>query len=114
MSNNRQARRPTTRPHGGIALIRQLVKSGDYDYTEKVRELIEDGWFCEEDIEKCIETGELSKKQKDEVGNSIDCKKYTILGRDCAGAHFYCAGKIMKGEEGKLFFIITAHGRTRS
>ena len=111
MSNNRHSKRPATKHRGGIALIRQLVGSGDYDYTEKVRELIEDGWFCEEDIERCVETGELCKKQKDEMGNSVDSKKYTILGRDCAGAKFYCACKIMKGEDGKLVLIITAHGR---
>ena len=114
MLNNRRTQRPTTKPMGGITLIRQLIRSGDYDYTEKVRELMEEGWFDEEDIERCIETGEVCKKQKDEMKNSVGCKKYTILGRDCAGASFYCAGKIVRGEEGKLFLVITAHGRTRS
>lgn len=106
-------RSPKT-PRGGIALIRQLVSTGDYDFTEKVWELMEEGWFCEEDIERCIDTGEVFKKQKDEMGNAVDGWKYTILGSDCAGAPFYCAGKIMRGEEGKLFLVITAHERTRS
>jgi hypothetical protein len=114
MSNNRQAKRPPKTPRGGISLIRQLVRSRDYDYTEKVRELMEDGWFCEEDIERCIETGKVCKKQNDEMANAIDGWKYTILGNDCAGAPFYCAGKIMRGEEGKLFLVITAHERTGS
>jgi hypothetical protein len=114
MSNNRRQHKPPKTPRGGIALIRQLVRLGDYDYTEKVCELMEEGWFCEEDIERCIDIGQVCKKQKDEMGNAVDGWKYTILGSDCAGAPFYCAGKIMRGEEGKLFLVITAHQRTRS
>jgi pentatricopeptide repeat protein len=114
MSNNRRQKEPPKTPRGGIALIRLLVRTGDYDYTEKVWELMEEGWFCEEDIERCIDTGVVCKKQKDEMGNAADGWKYTILGSDCAGAPFYCAGKIMRGEEGKLFLVITAHERTRS
>ncbi len=75
---------------------------------------MEDGWFCEEDIERCIETGEVCKMQKDEMRNSVHCKKYTIVGCDCAGAPFYCACKIMRGEGGKFILVITAHGRTWS
>jgi hypothetical protein len=100
--------------HGGIALIRALVSSGAYDYTEKVREAIEEGSYCEEDLERCIETGKVWKRQKDEMQISVDFKKYTILGRDCSGTPFYCAGKIMKGEKGKLFLVITAHEQKRS
>jgi hypothetical protein len=85
-----------------------------FPYTEKVRELMEDGWFCEEDIERCIETGDVCKKQKDEMGNAADGWKYTILGIDCSGAPFYCAGKIMRGEEGNFFLVITAHERKGS
>jgi len=113
MSNNRW-KRARIRPHSRIARIRQLVVSGNYDYSEKVRILIEEGWFDEDDIERCIETGFVCKKEKDEQRISVDGKKYTILGRDCAGVAFYCVGKIMKGDGAKLFFVITAHDQKGS
>lgn len=114
MSHNRREKKPPKTPRGGIALIRKLVRSGDYDFTEKAWGLMEEGWFCEADIERCIDTGRVCKKQRDEMGAAADGWKYTILGRDCAGAPFYCAGKIVKGDEGKLFLVITAHERTGS
>jgi hypothetical protein len=109
MSNNRRKGKRRANPHRQLDLIRELVDSDAYDLTEKVKNLIEDGWFCEEDIKHCVRTGLICKTQRDEMKNSINLKKYTILGRDLSGAPFYCAGKIMRSEAGKLFLVITAH-----
>lgn len=112
MSINRRTSSPRF-PHGGLALIRYLVSSGDYYLTEKVEEAIEDGECSLEDIEHCVATGFVHKKEKDDRHESADCYKYTILGRDCGGKDFYCVGKIMKFE-GKSFLVITAHRQERS
>lgn len=114
MSNNRRDYESPRAPYGGFDLIRELVRSGDYDFTEKVRQLIEEGWFDEADIERCIETGDVRKKETDELETAIDGFKYTIYGFDCAGCRFYCVGKVLKGEDGRLFLVITAHERKGS
>ena len=90
--------------------IKRLIHAGDYDYSEKVRAFIEDGWFGEEDLEHCILSAtEIFKTEKDELKVSIDGKKYVILGKDTFGYPFYTCGKIISGEGRRLYFFITAH-----
>ncbi|HVN96771.1 MAG TPA: hypothetical protein VMT62_10100 [Syntrophorhabdaceae bacterium] len=89
--------------------IRDLVLEGRYNYSQKIRESIEDGWYGEEDLEQCILTGCISKTERDELKTSVDGKKHVILGRDTCGCPFYTCGKAIKDEEGKLYFFITGH-----
>jgi len=42
---------------GGLSLIQNLVRQGRYDWSNKVDQLINAGWFDEEDLEECILTG---------------------------------------------------------
>jgi len=89
--------------------IKHLVVTGNYDYSAKVRGLMEDGWYSEEDLETCVcsATG-IYKKERDELGTALDGFKYVILGKDTHGCLFYTCGKGKKDDKGKLYFFITA------
>ncbi len=92
-------------------LILELVRSGHWDFSAKVLQALEDYEFSEEDLKCCVHTGALAKSERDEYGEAVDGKKYTILGRAVSGYPFYVSGKILRDDEGNYFFFITAHGR---
>lgn len=90
--------------------IQLLVLKGRYNYSYKVRTFMEKGWYSEEDLECCIRSAtKIYKVEKDEKKTSVDGNKYVIIGKDTYGCLFYSCGKIIKDEEGKLYFFITAH-----
>jgi hypothetical protein len=90
--------------------IQLLILKGRYNYSDKVRTFIEEGWYSEEDLEHCISAAtKIYKVERDELKTAVDGKKYVILGNDTYGCLFYTCGKILKDEEGKLYFFITAH-----
>ena len=90
--------------------IKALVDHSNYDYSQKVRDLIEEGHFGEEDIECCILTARsVWKREKDEMNQAVDGFKYTVIGRDTRGRPFYTCGKMIEGVSGKLYYYITAH-----
>jgi len=69
--------------------IKQLVARRQYQYSQKVRESIEDGFFDEEDLVHCILAAEsVYKQEKDELGQAVHGMKYVILGRDTYGRSF--------------------------
>ncbi|MBI1928758.1 hypothetical protein HYR99_31495 [Candidatus Poribacteria bacterium] len=70
---------------------------------------MQQGWFDEKDLEESIRTGVVQKTEKDRFKNSVGNKVYVILGRDTHGKAFYTAGKILRSNEGKIYFFITAH-----
>jgi len=94
---------------GGLPLIRYLVRSGCYEIGQKVLAFIEDGMFTLDDVECSIRTGEIRKRERDELGQAVGNKKYVIVGPDTQGYAFYTAGKILRSSEGNLYYIITAH-----
>ncbi len=90
--------------------IQLLILKGRYNYSNKVRTFMEEGWYSEEDLEHCISTSKkIYKRERDESGTSIDGLKYVIFGKDTHGCEFYTCGKVKKDNEGKLYFFITAH-----
>ncbi len=90
--------------------IQLLVLKGRYNYSDKVRTFIEEGWYSEEDLECCLRNAtKIQKVEKDELKTSVDEKKYVIFGKDTHGCAFYTCGKVKKDDEGKLYFFITAH-----
>lgn len=90
--------------------IQRLVWRDQYHYSEKVRCLIEEGWFDEEDMMKCILSAtRIHRRQRDELRQAVDGLKYVILGQDTHGQPFYTAGKVMEGCSGQFYFYITAH-----
>jgi hypothetical protein len=90
--------------------IQQLVAQERYQYSRKVRDLIEDGFFDEEDLRHCIlsATG-IHKKERDELKQAVHGMKYVILGRDTYGQPFYTVGKVLQNPKGYFYFYITAH-----
>jgi len=94
---------------GGLSLIQDLIQQGRYDWSNKIDQLINEGWFDEEDLEVCILTGVVQKTERDRRKNSVGNKIYVIIGRDTHGNPFYTVGKILKADDGNFYFFITAH-----
>ena len=56
--------------------IQRLIERGEYEMSEKVRTLIEEGFFGEDDLVECVLTAErIYKTEQDERHESIDRKK---------------------------------------
>lgn len=90
--------------------IKQLVAARHYQYSAKVRELIEDGFFDEEDLVHCILSAtRIYKQERDELEQAVHGMKYVIIGRDTYGRPFYTAGKALQNPRGYFYFYITAH-----
>ncbi|HYM77770.1 MAG TPA: hypothetical protein VE377_17480 [Candidatus Dormibacteraeota bacterium] len=95
---------------GGLPLIQYLMRAEWYEMASKVYRFIEEGRFTPEDVENAICTGYVHKTEQDELGQAVGTKKYVIVGCDTCGYAFYTVGKIMTSDEGKFYFLITAHG----
>lgn len=94
-----------------LEFIKGLVADGAFHFSNKVRTLLEDGWFRLEDVQHCIMSANgIQKTEVDEVGKAVDGRKYTILGPDTEGYQFYTCGKIIAGgNDERLYFFVTAH-----
>lgn len=90
--------------------IQNLILRGEYIASRKLLELIRENEFSFDDLCCCIETArKIAKKERDELGESVDGYKYTIIGRDTRGLPFYTTGKMMRDLSGRYYFFITAH-----
>lgn len=90
--------------------IQRLVTQGQYLYSQKVEELIEEGFFDEADLVYCILSATtIYKKERDEMRRAVHHMKYTIQGRDTRGRLFYTVGKVMQSATYRYYFYITAH-----
>ncbi len=93
-----------------LAQIQKLIAQNRYDYTGKIRALIEEGYFEELDLKTCILTAtRISKRERDELGQAVGGMKYVIIGKDTHGRDFYTAGKVLRDYAGHYYFFITAH-----
>jgi hypothetical protein len=94
---------------GGLPLIRYLVADERYLLSEKVLELLSDGYFELEDVECSIVNGTVDKTECDEFQDSVGNKKYIIIGPDTCGYLFYTVGKIQSLDGSRIYLVITAH-----
>src|SRR5688500_5866477 len=94
-----------------LRIIKSLVASRQYQYSVKVQNLIQEGYFDLEAMERCILSARsIQKDEPDDLGTAVDGCKYTIIGLDTAGMNFYTCGKLIRNEESQEFyFFITAH-----
>jgi hypothetical protein len=93
-----------------LEAIQRLVAQRRYRYSEKVRNLIEEGFFDEEDLVHCVLSATtIHKRERDELKQAVHGMKYVILGRDTYGRPFYTVGKGMQSPRGQFYFYITAH-----
>jgi hypothetical protein len=91
--------------------IVELVRDERWDFSMKVRQAPEDGDFTTYDLSRCVLEGGPRKRERDEKRTAVDGWKYTIWGPSTSGHPFYICGKIRAYPRGRLFFLITAHGR---
>lgn len=90
--------------------IKNLIIRSEYQVSGKILDAMDAGEFVYEDLECCIETAsEITKRERDEHGESVDGYKYTIIGRNLSGDRFYTAGKVRLDTTGSYYFFITAH-----
>jgi len=90
--------------------IQRLVAQGRYQYSRKVRDFIEEGFFDVEDlVHSILSATEVHKKERDELRQAVHEMKYVILGKDTHGQPFYTAGKVLQNPKGYFYFYITAH-----
>ena len=101
-------------PQKQLEVIKSLIATGAYHYSKKVRQLIDDGWYETDDLERCILSAtSIHKVEEDDIGAAMDGCKYTILGRDTQRQPFYTCGKIILSQSHqRLYFFITAHEAT--
>lgn len=94
-----------------LRIIKELVASRKYQYSTKVQNFIQEGYFDLEDIERCILSATaITKVEPDELETATDRCKYTIIGVDAEGVSFYTCGKLIRNEEAQqIYFFITAH-----
>ena len=100
---------PRSAQSGGYPLIRYLVAQRQYILTEKVLDLLGEGYFELEDLEHSIVNGHVEKTECDELEDSVGNKKYIIIGPDKCGYLFYSVGKIQSFDGSRLYIVITAH-----
>ena len=100
---------PRSVQSGGFPLIQYLVANRRYLLSEKVLELLSEGYFELEDLECSILRGAVEKTECDEFEDSVGNKKYIILGPDACGYLFYSVGKIQCLEGSRIYLVITAH-----
>ena len=93
-----------------IAQIKRMIEEDNFQLSNKVDNLREDGTFSEDDIvQSILNANRIHKRERDELGKSVDGYKYTIIGRDTHGNPFYTAGKVLQDYLGNYYFVITAH-----
>ena len=100
---------PRSAQSGGFALIRCLVAKRQYLLTEKVQNLLSEGYFETEDLECSIVNGTVEKTECDEFKDSVGNKKYIIIGPDRCGYLFYSVGKLQRLDGSRIYTVITAH-----
>ncbi len=78
----------------------------------KVHGRIANGVFSRKDVVHSILNGRIIKKQKDELEEAVDGKKYVICGPSPNGLALETAGKIVEFEDGIKYFIMTGYRST--
>ncbi len=89
--------------------IRQLILTQEYELSVHVADRIIAGEFDELGIESAILKGSITRRQHDELKQSIDGYKYVISGPDRYGLAFQTVGKIIEYHDGRTYFLISAY-----
>jgi hypothetical protein len=91
------------------AEIRRLVHENRYELTSHVYDKIATNYWELEDVLASLLNGSIQRAEKDELGDAVDGKKYTILGRDCYGHFLETLGKIVQADDGREYLVVTAY-----
>jgi hypothetical protein len=87
----------------------ELVGEGSWKFSAKAYLGVQLGDYTFDDLQHCVLTRRVRKRERDEFGTAVDGYKYVILGRTVGGRPFYVCGKIRHDNDGTHFFVITAH-----
>jgi len=88
-----------------------MIRRSDYSLSDHAYTGVASGQYSRADIEMSVLRGSITKNAKDEKGQSVDGRKYTITGPSSDGLAFETVGKVIESEEGRRYFFITAYGR---
>jgi hypothetical protein len=91
------------------AEIRDLVRRERFHLSSHVYDKIATNYWEFDDVVESLLNGSIQKAEADELNVAVDGKKYTILGRDCYGHFIETVGKIIQGDDGHDYFVITAY-----
>lgn len=89
--------------------IRKLVRHDLFQLTSHVYDKIATNYWEFDDVVESLLNGSIQSAKKDELGDAVDGKKYTILGRDSYGESLETVGKIVRGDDGREYLVITAY-----
>jgi hypothetical protein len=65
------SRRSGIDPQKQLEVIKSLIATGAYHYAKKVRQLIDDGWYETDDLERCILSAtSIHKVEEDDMGTA--------------------------------------------
>lgn len=91
--------------------IHCLVLRDRWRLASHVLDEIEVGEVALRDIEHAILSGKIIDVRRDELKVAVDGKKYLILGRAPSGLPLETVGKIIQGEDGLEYFLISVYAR---
>ncbi len=89
--------------------IRALVRADRFTLTSHVFDKIANNCWEFDDVIQSLLTGAIQRAEKDDFGTAIDGKKYVILGSDCYGNSLETVGKIVRGDDGREYLVITVY-----
>ena len=89
--------------------IQRLVLRDRWRLASHVLDKIEVGEVALRDIKHAILSGNIRDVRPDEEKVAVDGKKYVIRGRAPSGLPLETAGKIIKGEDGQEYFVISVY-----
>ena len=89
--------------------IKKLVFERNYRLSSKADYRMALDGLDDSDIQEAFSFGYLWKKEVDEKKYSIDGYKYVIIGLGVHCPVVYTVGKIMKDDEGHLYYFIESH-----
>ncbi len=98
-----------SKKHDSVQLknIQSLVRAGQYVLTDHAFEPIQEGDIDLNDFECSVKNGVITKVQNDEMKNSKDGKKYTIVGPTFNGLPIASTGKIINEGAEDDYLLIT-------
>ena len=89
--------------------IQRLVLCDRWRLASHVLDEIEVGEVAKDEIQHALLNGEIRRVQRDEKKVAVDGNKYVIRGRAPSGLPLETVGKIIKGEDGQEYFLISVY-----
>ena len=89
--------------------ILRLVLRDRWRLGSHALDKIEVGEVARGEIQHALLNGKIERVQRDEKKVAVDGRKYVICGRAPSGLPLETVGKIIKGEDGQEYFLISVY-----